>query len=55
MRMVVQRYTLDRTTLSGNYANGAARGGGGRGGRAGTADQPAPAPLSRFPRRASRG
>ena len=22
MRMVVQRYSLDRTTLSGNYANG---------------------------------
>ena len=27
MRMVVQRYTLDRVTLSGNYANGGARGG----------------------------
>ena len=33
MRMVVQRYNLDRTTLSGNYANGSGRGGrGGRGG-----------------------
>jgi hypothetical protein len=42
MRMVVQRYTLDRITLAGNYANGAARGGGRRG-RA-NADQP-PAPL----------
>jgi len=27
MRLVVQRYTLDRTALSGNYANGAVRGG----------------------------
>jgi hypothetical protein len=26
MRMVVQRYTLDRSTLSGNYANGSGRG-----------------------------
>jgi hypothetical protein len=43
MRMVVQRYTLDRITLAGNYANGAARGGGGRRGRANT-DQP-PTPL----------
>ncbi len=48
MRMVVQRYNLDRTTLSGNYANGGGRGGG-RGGRgrarttAGAA--PAPPPL----------
>ncbi len=33
MRMVVLRYNLDRTTLSGNYANGSGRGGrGGRGG-----------------------
>jgi hypothetical protein len=38
MRMVVQRYNLDRSTLSGNYANGSGRGGG-RGGRGG-----APAP-----------
>ena len=47
MRMVVQRYNLDRTTLSGNYANGGGRGGGrggrGRGGEAGAA--PAPPPL----------
>jgi hypothetical protein len=33
MRMVVQRYALDRATLSANYANGAGRGGGGRRGR----------------------
>jgi len=39
LRMVAQRYALDRATLSGNYANGAARGGGGRRGRAGNADQ----------------
>jgi hypothetical protein len=44
MRTVVQRYTLDRITLAGNYANGAARGGGRRG-RA-NADQP---PVSRVP------
>ena len=31
MRLVTQRYTLDRTTLSANYANGGARGGGRRG------------------------
>jgi len=31
MRLVVQRYTLDRSTLSGNYANGSAGRGGGRG------------------------
>jgi len=56
MRMVVQRYTLDRTTLAGNYANGAARGGGGRRGRA-NADQPptplvpvSPARIARFKR-----
>jgi hypothetical protein len=42
MRMVVQRYTLDRATLSGNYANGSAgRGGRGRGGP----QAAAPAPL----------
>ena len=46
MRMVVQRYTLDRQTLSGNYANGAARGGrGGRGRGADAAAMPAPPPL----------
>jgi hypothetical protein len=44
MRMVSQRYALDRVTLSGNYANGAARGGGGRRGRAANADQPRPTP-----------
>ena len=39
MRMVAQRYALDRVTLSGNYANGGARGGGrrGRGGDGATA------------------
>ena len=45
MRMVVQRYTLDRALLSGNYANGAARTGGGRRGRGTTAEQPPGAPL----------
>ena len=46
MRMVVQRYTLDRQTLSGNYANGAARGGrGGRGRGADASAMPAPPPL----------
>ena len=52
--MVVQRYNLDRTTLSGNYANGSGRGGrGGRGGpwrrcRSGApaAAPPPPVPLS---------
>src|SRR5262245_37331294 len=39
LRMVAQRYALDRTTLSGNYANGGARGGGGRRGRAGNTEQ----------------
>ena len=39
LHMVAQRYALDRATLSGNYANGAARGGGGRRGRAGNTDQ----------------
>jgi hypothetical protein len=39
MRMVVQRYSADRSTLSGNYANGSGRGGGrgNRGGGAGAA------------------
>ena len=49
MRMVVQRYDLDRSTLSGNYANGSGRGGG-RGGRGGApaagASQAGPVPLS---------
>jgi uncharacterized protein (DUF885 family) len=46
MRMVVQRYNLDRQTLSGNYANGAARGGrGGRGRGAEAVAAPAPAQL----------
>ncbi len=53
MRLVVNRYTLDRTLLGGNYAGAAAggRGGGGRqGGRgaaapAGVAAPPAPAPV----------
>ncbi len=44
--MVVQRYNLDRATLSGNYANGAARGGRGGRGRGGeAASAPAPPPL----------
>ncbi|MCX6539757.1 MAG: DUF885 family protein [Acidobacteria bacterium] len=46
MRLVTQRYTLDRATLSGNYAGGGRAGGrGGGGGRAGggaAAAQPAP-------------
>jgi hypothetical protein len=49
MRMVVQRYELDRSTLSGNYAHGSGRGGGrgGRGGAAtGGAAQAGPVPLS---------
>jgi hypothetical protein len=42
MRLVVQRYTLDRNTLSGNYANGSL----GRGGRGGRGAQPGtPTPL----------
>jgi uncharacterized protein DUF885 len=51
MRMVVQRYNLDRSTLSGNYANGSGRGGG-RGGRGGAPSPGAgaatagPVPLS---------
>jgi len=46
MRMVVQRYNLDRQTLSGNYANGAARGGrGGRGRGTDPAAMPAPPAL----------
>ncbi len=50
MRLVVQRYTMDRNTLNGNYLPGAGRqGGGGRGGRGGRggdagAAQPAAAP-----------
>lgn len=47
MRLVVQRYNLDRTTLSGNYANGSGRGGGrrGRGGDVpAAAASPAPPP-----------
>jgi hypothetical protein len=44
MRIVAQRYALDRATLSGNYANGAARGGGGRRGRGATASQAAVVP-----------
>jgi hypothetical protein len=35
MRLVVQRYTLDRSTLEGNYAGAAGGGRGGRGGRGG--------------------
>ena len=44
MRLVVQRYNLDRTTLSGNYANGSGRGGG-RGGRGGNAPAAAASPA----------
>ena len=53
MRMVVLRYNLDRTTLSGNYANGSAArrawwpGRAGRGGRG--ADAPAAATLAPQP------
>ena len=57
MRMVVQRYTLDRATLSGNYANGAARGGGGgrgRGGDAAAAPAPSPPPVPVSPARIAR-
>jgi hypothetical protein len=61
MRMVVLRYNLDRTTLSGNYANGAGRGrglaprslgegaGGGRGRGANAPDPPAPPPAPPVP------
>lgn len=44
MRLVVQRYNLDRTTLSGNYASGSGRGGG-RGGRGGNAPAAAASPT----------
>ena len=55
MRMVVQRYDLDRSTLSGNYAHGSGRGGG-RGGRGGApAAGPAPAgPVPMSPARIAR-
>src|SRR5262245_44685974 len=46
MRMVTQRYTLDRTTLSGNYANGAMGRGGGGGGRGARGANAAAAPAS---------
>ena len=47
VRMVAQRYTLDRVTLSGNYANGGARGGGRRGrGGDGAAAAPPQVPVS---------
>jgi hypothetical protein len=49
MRMVVQRYNLDRSTLSGNYAHGSGRGGGrgGRGGAPAAGAAPAgPVPVS---------
>jgi uncharacterized protein (DUF885 family) len=50
MRLIVNRYDLDRATLSANYANGTARGGrGGRGGGTGGAGASAPpevVPLS---------
>jgi hypothetical protein len=43
-RLVVQRYTLDRTTLNGNYLAGGRQGGPGRGGGRGRGgDQPAAA------------
>lgn len=45
MRFVVTRYTLDRTTLDGNYA-GVPRGGGRGGGRGGAAQTARPEPLS---------
>ena len=48
MRLVVQRYTLDRALLSGNYANGTSRGGGRRGRAGGEQTAPAapPVPMS---------
>jgi len=48
MRLVVQRYALDRTTLNGNYLSGGRQGGGGgRGGRGGSqAATPTPAPAT---------
>ena len=51
MRMVALRYTLDRTTLSGNYANGTGRGrgGGGRGRGAAAPDPSAPPPAPLVP------
>jgi hypothetical protein len=52
MRMVVQRYTLDRNTLSGNYANGGR--GGGRGGRGAAAAGPVAAPVPLSPARIAR-
>lgn len=46
MRMVTQRYTLDRTTLAGNYANGTTgRGGGGGRGRGANAQAAPPVVL----------
>ena len=54
MRMVAQRYTLDRAALSGNYANGAPRGGGGRRGRAAGAEQPATPQIPLSPARLAR-
>jgi hypothetical protein len=50
MHLVVQRYTLDRTTLSGDFANGSPRGG--RGGRGRGAAEPAaqtPEPAPNVP------
>ena len=53
--MVVQRYTLDRTTLAGNYANGGARGGGDGVDVRATPITAGGAALSRFRRRALPG
>jgi hypothetical protein len=53
MRMVAQRYPLDRNTLSGNYANGG-RGGGGRGGRGAAPAAPVAPPVPLSPARIAR-
>ena len=54
MRMVVQRYTLDRNTLSGNYANGSAGRGGGRGRGNPAAATPVAPPVPLSPGRIAR-
>jgi hypothetical protein len=54
MRLVVQRYNLDRTTLSGNYANGSAARGGGRGARGATPPVPQPELVPVSPGRIAR-
>lgn len=46
MRLVVQRYTLDRNTLNGNYLAGGRQGRGGRGGRGRGGNPQASAPAT---------